>query len=154
MLQRIQTLYFLIVMILMVLFLSLNLATVVGGDEVIKLSAFALESFNLDGELMYLVTQTNQMGILALLCALLPFFMIFMYRRRMLQVRLCFVLMFMLLGLQVFVGYYLYNLNIDNSVVRYSVVDGFPIISIILIYLAFRGVIRDEMLIRGLNRIR
>ncbi|MEG1650158.1 MAG: DUF4293 domain-containing protein, partial [Rikenellaceae bacterium] len=90
---------------------------------------------------------------------------IFFYKNRMFQVRMCFTNMAMLLGLQVFTGYSLYrsvafveqmNRAITNFSpgISYSVVDVFPAVSIIFTYLAFRGIMKDEMLIKSLNRIR
>lgn len=72
----------------------------------------------------------------------------------MVQVRLCFALIIMLLGTQGFFVYYIMKMHTDLSQISYSFTDVLPLVSAILIYLAFRGVIRDEMLIRSLNRIR
>lgn len=72
----------------------------------------------------------------------------------MVQVRICFALIVMLLGVQAFFVYYIMKMNTDMSLISYKITDVFPIVSAILIYLAFRGVIRDEMLIKSLNRIR
>ncbi|MFI3262699.1 MAG: DUF4293 domain-containing protein [Rikenellaceae bacterium] len=153
MIQRVQSLYFLIVTVLMTLTMSLNLAEIPLADETIILKAFKLKAITADG-VESVIAGTPLMGSLILICTIVSFFTIFLYRKRMLQVRLCFALVVMLLGAQGFIVYYITKMNTDMSLISYKIADVFPIISAILIYLAFRGVIRDEMLLRSLNRIR
>lgn len=153
MIQRIQSLYLLIVTVLMTLTLFLNLAEISLSSETISLTPFGLSSVTGDG-IELSIAKTTHMGILTLLCAIVSFLAIFMYRHRMLQVRICFALMILLAGAQFFFVYYILKMNTDLSLISYKVTDIFPIVSIILTYLAFKGVIRDEMLIKSLNRIR
>ncbi|MFI3267256.1 MAG: DUF4293 domain-containing protein [Rikenellaceae bacterium] len=153
MIQRIQSLFFLIVTVLMTLTLCLNLAEIALPSETVALKPFGLKSIAADG-VESLIASTPQMGVLTLICAVLSFFTIFLYRKRMVQVRLCFALIIMLLGTQGFFVYYIMKMHTDLSQISYSFTDVLPLVSAILIYLAFRGVIRDEMLIRSLNRIR
>lgn len=161
MIQRIQTVYMFFAAALMGLMLVFPLANFLGGNESFRLMAFGVESCvaSTAADQSPTIISTVYMGILISLCALVPFVNIFLYRRRWLQVRLCIVEIVLLVGAQIYVVYYLYRSM--HSVASFevhklvcSVVDIFPLLSGVLIYLAFRAVIRDEALVKSLNRIR
>lgn len=169
MIQRIQTLYLIIVVALLTSMALLPLATI-ESHETLNSAAIELQvkPFTIgEGAQNTLTAYTGSIYYSAILSISLLITMatIFFYKRRMLQIRLCFTNMALLLGLQVFAGYTLYKSvsfveQMNSSVANYSpgvsfsVVDVFPVISIIFTYLAFRGIMRDEMLIKSLNRIR
>ena len=93
MIQRIQTLYLLIVTALMAVTLFAPLAWFAGDAGEFGLYAFALKTA--EGEA---VQPAVYMGtVLALACAL-PLVTIFLFRRRLLQIRLCVVEIVLLLG--------------------------------------------------------
>ena len=81
---------------------------------------------------------------------------IFLFKNRMLQMRLTvynIVLMFGLLGM---IYYYMTQLTDVVNALTYTIYPTvlMPLISAILLMLAFRGIRKDELLIRSLNRIR
>jgi hypothetical protein len=88
--------------------------------------------------------------------ALLPLINIFLFRNRKLQIRIsiyCIILAFGLMGLI----YYFFligfrQLEEPSYAFRFPLVV--PAIFIILMYLAFRGIRKDEILVRSLDRIR
>jgi hypothetical protein len=86
----------------------------------------------------------------------ISFINIFLYRKRILQIRLCvfnIILMFGLVGLiYFFTKYTLNDLNGITSVFLWPIVV--PFISIVLTYMALKGIQKDEALIRSYNRIR
>ena len=84
MIQRIQTLYLLIVTALVAVMLFAPLAWFAGQAGEYGLYAFSLRSA--DGTL---AQPTLYLGILLALAAALPLVTIFLYRRRLLQIRLC-----------------------------------------------------------------
>jgi hypothetical protein len=98
------------------------------------------------------------MGILLVLTAILPLVTMFLYKRRMLQIRLCAVNIVLLIGVVVFVAIYYYlNSILDGAEFTarsFSITAIFPLLSLILTYLAARAIFRDEMLVRSLDRIR
>lgn len=99
----------------------------------------------------------SYMGIIVTLACLLALVIIFLYKRRQLQIRLCFAEMVLLIGAQIFAV--LYTVRLSQSVsggasVVYGIPSVFPIVCAILTYLALRGVIRDEAKVRSLDRIR
>lgn len=157
MLQRIQSLYLLITSVLMVIMLSCPLGKFLGGDQEFILRAFGLIQSH--AEPSEYVFSTIYMGILMAMAAALPFLTIFLYKNRILQIRLCFMELVFLAGLQVFVGYYLYHTvasfkSLGEMSYTLTPVDVLPLVGMIFVWLANRGIMRDEALVRSVNRIR
>mgnify|MGYP003431138568 FL=1 len=152
MIQRIQSLYLLAVTALMAAAIFTPLAYFVGGTEEHKLYAFALKGAEFSQSTIY-------MGIIVALATIIPFVTIFLFKNRMLQIRLCAVELVLLLGSQVFMAIYYYLGNRMFSQFEYHaqgihIAIIFPLVAIILDYLALRAIFRDEMLVRSLDRIR
>ena len=156
MIQRIQSLYLLVPGVLGLLMLFLPLAKFFAGAEEFRVTAFGVESLMQEGPF---VVSTVYMGILLVLATIVPFVTIFLYKKRRVQVRLCVVEMILLGGVQLFICYYLYRsvhsiAQFEFHSISFSLVDVFPIVGIILTYLALRAIIKDEVLVRSLDRIR
>ena len=155
MIQRIQTLYLLGIVALMVAALFTPLAYFVAGTEVYELFAFSLKA---EG-----TTEAGQstmyMGVIVALATLLPLVTIFCFKNRMLQIRLCAVELVLLAGAEIFMAIYYYLSNRMFSMMEFHtqgfrIAIIFPIIALILDYLALRAIFKDEMLVRSLDRIR
>ncbi len=154
MIQRIQTFYlFLIAALIGVMFFA-PLAWFAGEVGMFELHAFALETA--DGETLH---HTIYLGILLVAACLLPLITIFLYRRRMLQIRLCCVEMVLLLGCFVMEGaYYYLGRRVVSDLAFHT--QGFkpaialPIVCLLFAYLAAKAIFRDELLIRESDRIR
>lgn len=82
------------------------------------------------------------------LCNLLP---IFMFKHRMLQMRLLLFAAIALLGLQAWMAYDYFTAGIQVKF-NYSMVV--PVIAAILDFLAVKGVVSDELLVRSAGRLR
>lgn len=80
---------------------------------------------------------------------------IFLYKHRMLQVRACVFCGILLIGYYavwgVFVKVLANRYDADYSL-HWAV--ALPAVALILLWLAFRGIMKDELLIRSLNRLR
>lgn len=128
MIQRIQTVYLLI---------ALVLSGVCMGFEVMK-----------DGHPWALIVLTG-------LSALLEFVGIFLFRRRALQMRLCTFCILLLIGWYAVYAAFAYLFG-DGLVGDYRPAPwaAIPAINAILLYLAFRGILKDELLVRSLDRLR
>jgi hypothetical protein len=155
MIQRIQTLYLLAALVLMVLMLFLPFAEMAGVNGAIyRLGSGGLSRLG-TGE-MDPVSQSIPLLILILILALLLLVTIFLFRNRKLQMRICvysIILEFGLIGL----GYYYFftamrDIEVSETAFHLPVI--IPVLSIILIYLAFRGIRKDEVLIRSIDKIR
>lgn len=147
MIQRIQTIYLLVSAILIGLIFALPIA------EIVKDGAIYL--FNFKGILLDGTLKENGMAISILtgIILLLHGFAIFSFKNRIRQIRLIISSMLLLLclfGLFFYFAYYSFTgaqINLKISMV-------FPLIAIILDFLAVRAVRKDEALIRSLDRIR
>lgn len=153
MIQRIQTLYLLIVTALMAVTLFAPIATFSSADAVYTLGAFSLAG---DGESQ----STLWMGIVLVIAMVLPLVTIFLFKRRQLQVRLCGAEMVVLLGAVAFIAIY-YWLAASNALSDIAIehkqlgwAAPMPLVSLVLTYLAGRAIFKDELLVRSLDRIR
>ena len=133
MLQRIQTLFLLGALALMILLLCLPLIYLPGQEKI----------YCHEVRPLLVLTMIS-------LCALL--FTIFLYKARMIQIRISVYNIVILLGLQGWILYYFFFDRIPAS--RFSPTAIFPVIAIILTMVAIRYIGRDEAMIRSLNRLR
>jgi hypothetical protein len=81
---------------------------------------------------------------------------IFFYKRRILQLRICIFNLLLLIGFYgLFLFYFFHMKNqLDVSVTDLKITIVFPMIAFILVFLATRGIRKDELLVRSYNRIR
>jgi peptidoglycan/LPS O-acetylase OafA/YrhL len=155
MLQRVQTIYLLAATVLMSLMLFLPLAEIAAEGTGIY-EVLSKGWYITGGESAEPVMFTWPVFILVLFLTMLPLINIILYKKRKLQIRICIysiILAFGLIGLI----YYYFVIGIrplDEPAYALSVPMVLPAIFIILIYLAFRGIRKDEILVRSLDRIR
>ena len=152
MIQRIQTLYLFAAAALMVTALLTPLAYFAAGTDEYTLRAFSLSGSGMTQSTIY-------MGIVMALAAAVPLVNIFLFKRRMLQIRLCAVELVLLLGSVAFIGIYYYlsarmisQAEFNGQGFRIAAV--FPLVALLLDYLAMRAIFKDELLVKSLDRIR
>lgn len=136
MIQRIQTIYLLIVTILAAI-------------------CCFVPSFHVNGEAIDFVALLP-LSILSAVVPVVAFATIFLYKRRVLQMRISsFNIVLMLFQIAILVYQYITigKLSADAAV-SLSITDSFPLINIILTYLAIRETGKDEALVRSLDRLR
>ena len=155
MLQRIQTVYLFIVAILTGLMLFLPLAEILNeGGDVLTLYSYGV--VNQASDKTGVIYSTLPMAIMIAIIFTISVISIFLYKNRTRQMRFCvfnILLMVGLLGLILF--YYLSvkkDIGISHHTFRLSIV--LPIINIVLTFQAFRGIRRDELLVRSYERLR
>lgn len=154
MIQRIQTLYLLAVSALVAVTLFARMAWFASDAGELGLYAFSLKT--VQGEV---VQSTVYMGIMLTLSSVLPLFTVFLYRRRLLQIRLCVVELVLLLGSLLMEGIYCYltwRALSDQAFHMYGirVVIALPLIGMVLTFLAARAIFHDELMVRAADRIR
>lgn len=154
MIQRIQTLYLLIVTALMAVTLFVPLAWF-GSDA----GEFGLYAFSLQSAGGEAVQPTLYMGILLALSCALPLVTVFLFRRRLLQIRLCVVEIVLLVGAAAMEAvYYFLSWRVFSDLTFHT--QGFkpaialPLVCLLFAYLAARAIFRDELLVRAADRIR
>ncbi len=150
MLQRIQTVYLLLASICMVVSLLTNLATFSFNGDIVQFEAMG---FYLNQEIIF---STWGLFIIGNISAVLSVIIVFLFNKRMLQIRLAAINIFMMLGYYGLIAFYIYMRNPEVNSVFQNIGVGIvmPFIAMILTYLAIRKIGADEALIRSLNRIR
>ena len=154
MVQRIQTVYLLIIVALTTATLFMPLASVRMNDIFFSFNASGLNTLTKPSELVY---PTWALMALTAVIALIACITIFLYKNRMLQIRLCVFNAILLLGFYgLFTFFLLKIVDLTDSIhagnMRIALV--FPLICLILDYLAIRNIGADEMLVRSLDRLR
>ncbi|MDD3356382.1 MAG: DUF4293 domain-containing protein [Dysgonamonadaceae bacterium] len=150
MLQRIQTIYLLLASICMVVSLLTQLATFSFNGEIVQFEAMG---FYLNEEIIF---STWGLFVIGNISAILSVLIVFFYNKRMLQIRLAGINIFIMLGYYGLMGFYIYMRNPEANSAFQNIGIGIimPFIAMILTYLAIRKIGADEALIRSLNRIR
>ena len=150
MLQRILTVYSLLASICMVVSLLTHLAIFTISGEMVRIEAMG---FYFNEEIIF---STWGLFIIGNISAILSVIIVFLYNKRMLQIRLSGFNIFLMLGYYGLIAFYIYMRNPEAESLFQNIGVGIitPFIAIILTYLAIRKIGADEALIRSLNRIR
>ncbi len=154
MIQRIQSLYLLVISVLMVLTATLPLAYFSGAGELVNLYSSGL--YLLGGESVQFMPYLLCVAIIA---SIMSFVIIFLYRNRITQIRLCVTQMVLLFGVLIIEGVYFYlsyraySQLPDMSYGLHPAVVA-PVVAIVLNFLTINAIVKDEALVRSLDRIR
>jgi hypothetical protein len=155
MIQRIQTVYLFLVFIFALIFLFLPKGTIDVGGVLFEVKSWRIIS--VDG------TQTLEYsGFLRIMTVVTPFLIMilsivttFLYKQRLLQIKLGKLNLLLHLLLVVVTFFYLDSVRIAfNAHLSYGVGIIFPLISMVLVFLANRAIRRDEELVRSADRLR
>jgi hypothetical protein len=154
MLQRIQTVYLFVIVILTVGMMFLPLAVLQAGSELYTLGVFGIsETISLQAELVYPVWG---LFILTAIITILATVTIFLYKNRIRQIRVCVFNALMMIGFYCLFVFLIYMMKqeINELSVNVRIALSFPLISLILDYLAIRNIGADEVLVRSVERLR
>lgn len=138
----------------MVSVLFLPLAVIQVGSELYTFNATGVMTMGTEPELVY---PTWALIALTGISALIAWASIFLYKRRMLQIRLSVFNAILMIGFYALFGFFVYSLQDGwKEISTWSLKIGLclPLIALILDYLAIRNIGADEMLVRSLNRLR
>lgn len=145
MIQRIQSLYLLgsfVLIALMFFFPLANLST-------------AEQSYQFLYRGIPAVYIAYPVAVLLSVVALISLVSIFLFKKRMLQIRLTIFNMVCMFGAM---GLIYYSINNQAktllAITDYSIVNAFPLVALVLSYLALRNIGKDEAMIRSMDRIR
>ena len=149
MIQRIQSVYLLIVTILMVVCLCNPVGTIVSESK--EISEFGNLFISLpDGTKDY---APWALFVILLLVAILAFGTIFLFKKRMLQIRITIFSTILLIGYYLTLIAYIFMLA-ENTNFSASWSICLPLVGIILNWLAIRGIGADEALVKAYDRLR
>ena len=144
MIQRIQTVYFLLTIVTGVLFLS---GPIIFFENGAFLSSSGIEAGEGVGNLL--------LSVLLLSIPVLSLFLIFLYKNRRLQMSLTLLLLFVIIFSVAYSGYLAYEYSNGNNT---SVLLGYklilPLLMIVFTLLAYRGIKKDENIVKSYDRLR
>ncbi len=132
MIQRVQTLYLLLTFGLLISLFFNKLCYTPGADPIYY-------------------TDFVPFLILTIASAVIAFFTIFLYRHRMIQIRMSLFNAILLLCFQGWIGYAFFT---REEGVAFSVSALFPVICAILTLVALKKIAQDEAMVRSANSIR
>lgn len=156
MIQRIQTLYLVIIIILSTITLFSPVAGLHdenSGDVFILNYRGLLEMDAQLGEIFR--ANTWMLTAIMVLIPLLCLVTVFLFKKRIVQIRLLFFNLVIMAGFYGILFIYLWQFG-NSLQARWflEIVSAFPLINIILSFMAIRSIGKDEALIKSLNRIR
>ena len=131
MIQRIQTLFLLATVGLIIAILS---------SKVFHTAEYTVK-----------YTEYTPYLVLSIATLFIAFFTIFMYHHRLFQIRLCIFNIILLLAFQGWIAYAFFTCE-EGTI--FSITAVFPIICVILTFTALRYIARDEALVRAASTLR
>ncbi|MGI6073229.1 MAG: DUF4293 domain-containing protein [Fermentimonas sp.] len=150
MIQRVQTLFLALAAAAMLVAVSVPLATFVYGGQPVVFEAMGVYYEDV------LRDSTWGIFVIGILSSIIPLITIFLYKRRILQIRLSVFNIFLMIGYYAYAGFVFYHLVNFNDMAFNKIGFGAvtPIIAIILTIIAIRKIGADEALIQSLKRLR
>lgn len=155
MIQRIQTLYLLAIVILSAFVILLPIADLINAvDKLIYLVDFkGISLIQATGNTIE--SRTWALSSVSAVIPILALITIFSYKNRLKQIRLTVINMIFMIGFYVFLALYLWpaceRLHADWHL---RIIAIFPLINLILSYLAIGAIGKDEKLVKSLDRLR
>jgi len=153
MIQRIQTIYLFVASILLLITSLLPISYIIDSTQHVVITIYALKV-----EINNSISTTKSVlttGILMYLAIIFSFLTIFLYKNRKLQILISSLLMvisFLICNLIVVNSYIL--VPSTQAVMSFNYIAIFPLISLILFFLAYRAIKKDDKLVKSLDRIR
>ena len=152
MIQRIQSVYLLLVTVLLVVTLCLPAGEFIGSDGIVAHVFKPLGVTLADGGFQ---STWGLFGIL-LLSAIISLCTIFLFRNRMLQIRMTIFSSILLIVYYIAFCVFMFILKGDLDAMTFQLGWALclPVVAIILNYLAFRAIYKDEVMVKAADRLR
>lgn len=154
MIQRIQTLYLAIATALSGFLLKGDILKMVGEKgELYGLSFKGISILGNTGP--ELIERSIPLSVLMILVPLLFFISMFLFKNRKLQIRASVLSTLLFGGVLIMILFYIFifGKNIGAEPI-YNIKLSFPLVGLVFGYLAFRAILKDELLIKSYDRIR
>lgn len=156
MIQRVQSVYLLLVTVVMSFLIVSPYAKMKDTDNrtlVFKSHAIVIEAESGEPQ-----TYKNTVAVisLTLLTSLISFVCIFLYNRRLIQIRICILntILLIILMAVMFLYYIITRDNLNLLHPNFEISAIFPMISVVLTILAYRAIRHDDMLVNSFDRLR
>ena len=155
MIQRIQSLYLLLTTLLSLLFLNGSFLSFINKTGTVIKITFTSMVKSSEGQGIELINKLLPLSIIILLIPILSLVTIFVFKKRNIQLLLSKILIGLVTGLILVSGYYSYIIITDYSgEIVPGVKMALPLIMLILSILAFRGIRKDDRLVKSYDRLR
>lgn len=172
MIQRIQTLYLFVVVVLFATMVATplldfkinNVKLDVENKEQAKPDVKVTKDVKVyqmtykgivDKESGDMLISTSLVTLYEIVVAVIALITIFLYKNRGSQIKLTIFNMVLQVGFYVVVAVYMYTAyKYANTDFDFHMPIVFPLISLILSYLAFRAIVKDDLLVKSLGRVR
>jgi hypothetical protein len=154
MIQRIQSVYlFLASLVLFSMFFHPLVEMLDPDSNFYRLDLFGIHEGV--GETANKIESALPLRFLVFVTAALSLLTIFFYKKRIMQIRLSVFNLMLLIGFYaLFFFYFFHTRNRLDAVADIKVTVIFPLVAFILVFLATRGIRKDEMIVRSYDRIR
>ncbi len=154
MIQRIQTVYFLIAAFLLALLFFVPFAEIVGPNgEIYHIDCGGF--YSEDANMHKFLFRSLHVVLLIAISIVFTLLTMFQYKQRSRQIQFSGMIILILLVLTILNGLDLWRgINMVQGSYSLKIFLVFPLIAIILIYLAIKAIKKDEKLLKSVNRIR
>jgi hypothetical protein len=151
MIQRIQTLFLLAVAVLSGLMLNGDLLVMNSGSGTL----FTIGFLGLGEEGGEIIQRLWPLSFLLALVPVLALVAIFLYRKRGTQMRVTMITLLLSLGTLLLGAFYviMFDRKIDVTII-WKIKVVFPVISAILAWLAYRAILKDDLMVKSYDRLR
>lgn len=152
MIQRIQTVYLFLALVLVLLTSWLPLGEIASGNTIFLFTTKGISN-TASGEL---IMNGWPLWVMATIIALLHLVIIFRYKKRIQQMRMTTFSILLLIGFAVLNIFFMRSAvgRLPEAASVYKLPLCFPLVAIIFDYLAIKAIGRDEALVRSVDRIR
>ena len=156
MIQRIQTLFLFIASLAVGLIFAFPISSYYGDMHTFKLTLLGIQNLVPDSESIFQTYFTLPLITFVLLLCVLPIITIFQFKNRKRQLKIIKVniLANILLIVGIFLIYSKLILSQVDVIEEYSTGAFLPLFSLVFLIMAFRGVKKDDELIRSSDRLR
>ena len=154
MIQRIQTLYLFIADLLVAILFFVPFAEISGKEG--SLYRFDVLGVICEGATGGAIMQLSwPVLLLACLILILLNLTIFQFKKRVRQMKLSYFTIFLLIGLTALIYFYVWkSSSLMGGSYSLTIFFIFPLIASVFVYLAIRGIAKDELLVKSIDRIR
>ncbi|MCW8898054.1 MAG: DUF4293 domain-containing protein [Flavobacteriales bacterium] len=159
MIQRIQSLFLLVIALSGVIFLFTPILEIINYESFYTMDAFNV--FEMENNAKKPLKSNIGLAVMSIIITLLASTIIFLYKNRPLQIKLAkFLILLLALELAALFFYsdaattFLSNPLKDQTTISYKIGVVIPIISIIFAYLSIRFIKKDDELVRSADRLR
>lgn len=153
MIQRIQSLYLFVVAVISGMILFSPLADLYAVEAIDNCVLDYRGIVHLKEQIV--LQNTWALTAIAVIIPVISLVTLFLFKNRMLQIRMTIVNIMLQLGFYIILAVYLYVAVVDAKLdLHLKPIVVFPLICVVFNYLAIRAIGKDEALIRSLNRVR